>query len=64
VGDAVNTASRLQELTKTYAAKLVVSDRVAQEAGLMPASWPSYEVSVRGRAATLKVYAVSTLLSA
>ena len=64
VGDAVNTASRLQELTKTYAAKLVVSDRVAQEAGLVPSSWPSHEVSVRGRAAPLKVYAVSTLLSA
>lgn len=64
VGDAVNTASRLQELTKTYTAKVVVSDRVAQEAGLVPTSWPSHEVTVRGRAAPLKVYAVSTLSSA
>jgi adenylate cyclase len=64
VGDAVNTASRLQELTKTYAAKVVVSDRVAQEAGLVATGWPSYDISVRGRAAPLKVYAVSTFLSA
>jgi adenylate cyclase len=64
VGDAVNTASRLQELTKTYSSKLVVSEAVAQEAGLLAAHWPVHEITVRGRAAPLKVYAVSSLSGA
>lgn len=64
VGDAVNTASRLQELTKTYAVKLVVSETVARVAGLLPVPWPAHEITVRGRSAPLRVYAVSTLSGA
>jgi adenylate cyclase len=64
VGDAVNTASRLQELTKAYAVKLVVSEAVAREAGLLPTGWPAHEITVRGRSGPLRVYAVSTFSGA
>ena len=64
VGDAVNTASRLQELTKQFAVQLVLSERVAREAGLATGNWPAHQITVRGRAAPMTVYAVSALSGA
>ncbi len=64
VGDAVNTASRLQELTKTYSVNLVISDRVALEAEVDPRSWSVHEVPIRGRATLTRVYAISSLSGA
>jgi adenylate cyclase len=57
VGDAVNTASRLQELTKVLRARVVVSEQVLQGAGQGPQGWAEHEVEVRGRQQRLKVYA-------
>jgi len=58
VGDTVNTASRLEALSKEYSTQLVVSDRVADLAGLDPAPFAVEQVSVRGRAEPLQVLLV------
>ena len=49
IGDAVNTASRLETLTKEYACQLVVSQTVADLAGLSLEGHPIRDVTVRGR---------------
>jgi adenylate cyclase len=59
VGDTVNTAARLQELTKAYGVRLVLADVVASNAGLAVDSLPAREIEVRGRQAALTVYAVA-----
>lgn len=61
IGDAVNTASRLQELTKDYGVELVVSEEVARRAGLDLWAAPRREVEIRGRREML---AIRTLLNA
>jgi adenylate cyclase len=61
VGDAVNTASRLQELTKTRAAHLVLSEPVARGAGLDVGQLAAEDVSIRGRASLLRIYAVPSI---
>jgi adenylate cyclase len=60
VGDTVNTAARLQELTKTYGVRLVLADAVAAGAGLPVDKLSANEIEVRGRRAPLTVYAVAT----
>ncbi len=55
VGDAVNTASRLEALTKTYGCELVVSERVAERAGVDLSSLPREETRIRGRKVPLAV---------
>ena len=59
IGDAVNTASRLESLTKDFAAELVVSDAVARAAGTDLSAFPSHEATVRGREGTLAVRALT-----
>jgi adenylate cyclase len=49
IGDAVNTASRLEALTKEYSAELIVSQTLAEHAGLAIESYERHEVSLRGR---------------
>jgi adenylate cyclase len=61
IGDAVNTASRLEELTKEYGCELVVSQAVVGRAGLDLAAFPSHEIEIRGKREAL---AVRTLPSA
>jgi adenylate cyclase len=58
VGDAVNTASRLETMTKDFGAQLVVSEDAAAAAGMDLSSYPSQEVSVRGRREPLVVRVV------
>ena len=60
VGDTVNTAARLQELTKAYAVRIVLADAVAAGAGLPVDTLSANEIEVRGRRAPLTVYAVAT----
>jgi len=58
VGDTVNVASRLQDLTKEYDCALVVSEEAAKRAGVEPDASRRHEVSVRNRRTPLVVYAV------
>jgi adenylate cyclase len=58
IGDAVNIASRLQELTKEFRCQLVVSASVAELAGLELADAGRHEIAVRGRSEPLSVLAI------
>ncbi len=55
IGDAVNTASRLEAMNKEFGSQLIFSDRLARMAGF---DGPSkiQEVEVRGRAEPLKIH--------
>jgi adenylate cyclase len=55
VGDTVNTASRLEALTKQYACDLVISALVSERAGLGHIDFPHHDITVRNREAPLKV---------
>jgi adenylate cyclase len=59
IGDAVNTASRLESLTKDFKCELVVSQDVAARAGLDLDMWPVMETEIRGRSEKLKVRAIT-----
>lgn len=58
VGDTVNTASRLESLSKEFAAQLVVSSDAAALAGADLSSWPREAVRVRGRREPLALHVV------
>ena len=55
IGDAVNTASRLEALTKDYECDLVVSDETVARAGLDLSGFPRYEIEIRGKRELLAV---------
>jgi adenylate cyclase len=55
IGDAVNTASRLEALTKDYECELVVSDETVVRAGLDLSRFPRYEIEIRGKRELLAV---------
>jgi adenylate cyclase len=54
VGDSVNTASRLEGLTKTYGVELVISEAVMRHAGVALDA-PMHEIEIRGRDERLQV---------
>ncbi len=58
IGDAVNTASRLEGLTKEYRAQLVLSEAVAERAGVDLTRFDRHEIAVRGRRETLSIRVV------
>ena len=58
LGDAVNVAARLQDMTKNLACEVVVSEEVRITAGLADDSLPQHEVTIRGRAETMIVRSV------
>ena len=58
LGDAVNVAARLQDMTKSLACEVVVSEEVHVTAGLAANSLPQQEVTIRGRAAPMIVRSV------
>ena len=49
VGDTVHVASRLQDLTKTYSCQLIISEAVAECAGMDVTALPRHELTVRNR---------------
>ena len=59
IGDAVNTASRLETLTKDFGVELVVSQDLLDRAGIDVPDAARHEVEIRGRQGRLAVRAVS-----
>ena len=55
VGNSVNTASRIESLTKTYACELVISEAVVLRAGIDLGAAPRHEIEIRGRVERLVV---------
>jgi adenylate cyclase len=49
LGDPVNVAARLQDMTKALSCEVVVSDEVRATAGLAADALPQQEVTIRGR---------------
>jgi adenylate cyclase len=58
IGDPVNTASRLESLTKEYGSQVVLSEDVATRAGVDLRAFPETQVDIRGRTAPLCVRAI------
>ncbi len=58
LGDPVNVAARLQDMTKALACEAVVSDEVRATAGLAADALPQQEVAIRGRNEPMVVRAV------
>jgi len=59
IGDAVNTASRLEAATKEFGCQLLISQRVADLAGIEVGMATSHDVPLRGRSETVAVYAIA-----
>ncbi|MCX7355414.1 MAG: adenylate/guanylate cyclase domain-containing protein [Alphaproteobacteria bacterium] len=55
IGDAVNTASRLEALTKEYGAQLVVSEEIARRSGISLDQFDKHHVDIRGRREPLEI---------
>ena len=55
IGDTVNTASRLETLTKEFACQLVVSSEVERSAGADLAAFPLQDIAIRGRSDRLYI---------
>ena len=62
VGDAVNTASRVEGLTKKTGTQLVVTARVAELAGVDLTAFKRFRAAVKGKAEPLHIYAVPSAL--
>ena len=62
IGDTVNTASRLEAMTKELNAQLVLSERVARRAGVDLGDFARQEIEVRGRSEPLAVRVVPNAL--
>jgi adenylate cyclase len=59
IGDTVNTASRLESMTKEFAVELVVSQELLDRAGIDLGEAPRHEVDIRGRQGRLSVRAIA-----
>ena len=60
LGDAVNVAARLQDMTKSLACEAIVSEEVRITAGLAADALPQQEVAIRGRTEPMIVRIVAT----
>jgi adenylate cyclase len=59
LGDPVNVAARLQDMTKSLACEAVISEEVRVTAGLAADDLPQREVEIRGRADPMKVRVIA-----
>jgi adenylate cyclase len=59
LGDAVNVAARLQDMTKSLACEAIVSEEVRVTAGLPADALPRQQVEIRGRAEPMIVRTVT-----
>lgn len=55
IGDTVNVASRLEAMTKTFSAQLIVSGELADLAKVNLESFPGEDIEIRGRNQPLRV---------
>ena len=55
IGDAVNVAARLQDLTRSFDCEVLMCEEVYRKAGFGGDELTAHEVDARGRAATVKV---------
>ncbi len=58
LGDAVNVAARLQDMTKSLPCEAVISEEVRVSAGLAADGLPEQEVAIRGRAEPMTIRVV------
>ena len=58
IGDAVNTASRLETANKDFHSQLVVSVEVVSRAAVDLSQFPRHDIEVRGRAAAVSVHVI------
>ena len=65
IGDTVNVAARLQDMTKTLNCTIIVSEEVCNTSGIAPDALTRINVSIRGRDApmTVRTAADPTVLS-
>ena len=63
IGDAVNTASRLEASNKEFGSQLVLSRQVAERAGVDLGAFPEHQLDVRGRTETLGVYVLDDAMA-
>jgi len=61
IGDTVNTAARLESLTKDYDCALILSRRAAEAAGLDLGPRDLHECAVKGRHETVQFYALKSV---
>ncbi|MEQ9640739.1 MAG: adenylate/guanylate cyclase domain-containing protein [Alphaproteobacteria bacterium] len=59
IGDTVNTASRLESMTKELACGLIVSESVIAYAGIEFADHPRKQIQVRGRTEPMEIAAIA-----
>jgi adenylate cyclase len=59
LGDAVNVAARLQDMTKSLGCEAILSEEVRITAGLADDALPHQEVAIRGRSEPMIVHVVS-----
>ena len=59
LGDPVNVAARLQDMTKALSCEVVISDEVRATAGLSADALPQQEVTIRGRNEPMIVRAIT-----
>jgi len=62
IGDAVNTASRLESSTKEFHAQLMVSEEVANYAGVNLERFERHEIEVRGRTTALPIRVIPSAI--
>ena len=58
LGDSVNVAARLQDLTKTFDCRVILSEEVCKTAGINVDTLARQDVEIRGRVESMSVFAV------
>ena len=59
IGDPVNVAARLQDLTKAIGCEVLMSEEVYERAGFGPDALPAHDVETRGREGSVKARSVA-----
>lgn len=61
VGDTVHVASRLEALNKEYQGPLIISEQVAQRAGIDVTAYPAHSLTVRNRTEPLTIRVIDNV---